>query len=220
MKKQFENLLMLSGERLTLIEVLLNFVVCIIASYILLYAYNRNARTVANKRLFSQVFPLYSIAIFGIITVIQSSLALSLGLVGALSIIRFRTAIKEPEQLIYLLMATGIAIGSAAGQLNVVGISLVFFVLAPFFRKNKVNDVLVHEDHRTLNLVVENKIADIDSFLVDLNAHFKGDIVLINMTRTMNTQSLTFTGELESLASFEHFISSTFHDTEVTYSIL
>lgn len=220
MKKQFENLLMLSGERLTLIEVLLNLAVCIIASYILLFAYNRNARTVANKRLFSQIFPLYSIAIFGIITVIQSSLALSLGLVGALSIIRFRTAIKEPEQLIYLLMATGIAIGSAAGQLNVVGISLVFFVMAPFFRKNKVSDILVHQDHRTLNLVVDSKISDIDSFIVDLKTHFKGEIVLINLTRTEKTLSFTFTGELDSLAGFEEFIASTFNDSEVSYSIL
>ena len=86
-------------------------------------------KTVSNKKLFSRIFPIYSIAIFGIITVIQSSLALSLGLVGALSIIRFRTAIKEPEQLIYLLMSTGIAIGAAAGQLNVVVISTIVFVI-------------------------------------------------------------------------------------------
>ena len=39
---------------------------------------------------------------------------LSLGLVGALSIIRFRTAIKEPEQIVYFLFITGISISTAA----------------------------------------------------------------------------------------------------------
>ena len=102
MNEELQNLLLLSAERLTMLEVIFNFSICIVSSYLLLYAYNINAQTVSNKKLFSRVFPIYSIAIFSIITVIQSSLALSLGLVGALSIIRFRTAIKEPEQLIYL----------------------------------------------------------------------------------------------------------------------
>jgi len=69
--------------------------------------------------------------------VIQSSLALSLGLVGALSIIRFRTAIKEPEQLIYLLMATGSAIGTAAGQYRLVVIATAIFVLMNILRSRK-----------------------------------------------------------------------------------
>ena len=49
-----------------------------------------------------------------IITVVKSSLALSLGLVGALSIVRFRAAIKEPEELAYLFLT--IAIGLALGR--------------------------------------------------------------------------------------------------------
>ena len=129
MNEELQNLLLLSAERLTILEVLFNFIVCIISTYLLMYVYNRNAQTVTNRKIFSRIFPLYSIAIFAIITVIQSSIALSLGLVGALSIIRFRTAIKEPEQLIYLLMSTGIAIGAAAGQLNVVISATVFFVI-------------------------------------------------------------------------------------------
>ena len=57
-----------------------------------------------------QIFPLkYDLTIlfrniFVIVITIKSSLVLSLGLVGALSIIRFRTAVKEPEQLVYYLV--------------------------------------------------------------------------------------------------------------------
>ena len=51
-----------------------------------------------------------------IITVVKSSLALSLGLVGALSIVRFRTPIKEPEELAYLFIAIAMGLGLGADQ--------------------------------------------------------------------------------------------------------
>ena len=51
-----------------------------------------------------------------IISIVKSSLALSLGLVGALSIIRFRAAIKEPEELAYLFLAISIGLGFGANQ--------------------------------------------------------------------------------------------------------
>ena len=51
-----------------------------------------------------------------IISVVKSSLALSLGLVGALSIIRFRTPVKDPEELAYIFMAIAIGLGLGADQ--------------------------------------------------------------------------------------------------------
>jgi uncharacterized membrane protein YhiD involved in acid resistance len=51
-----------------------------------------------------------------IIIVVKSSLALSLGLVGALSIVRFRAAIKSPEELVYLFFCIGIGVALGAEQ--------------------------------------------------------------------------------------------------------
>jgi len=51
-----------------------------------------------------------------VISVVKSSLALSLGLVGALSIVRFRTPVKEPEELAYLFVAIAIGLGLGADQ--------------------------------------------------------------------------------------------------------
>jgi len=48
--------------------------------------------------------------------VVKSSIALSLGLVGALSIVRFRTPIKEPEELAFLFLAISIGLGLGANQ--------------------------------------------------------------------------------------------------------
>ena len=61
----------------------------------------------------SIIFPLLTIVTVGVIATIKSSLALSLGMVGALSIVRFRTAIRRPQELVYLFLC--IAIGLALG---------------------------------------------------------------------------------------------------------
>ena len=76
--------------------------------------YLRYSNTVSNKSIISKLFFIFGISIYLIVVTIKSSIVLSLGLVGALSIIRFRTAIKEPEQIIYFLFITGIAISTAA----------------------------------------------------------------------------------------------------------
>lgn len=60
-----------------------------------------------------------------IIAIVKSSLALSLGLVGALSIVRFRAAIKEPEELAYLFLAIAIGLGFGANQRVIVLIAFV-----------------------------------------------------------------------------------------------
>ncbi len=63
----------------------------------------------------TRVFPLLTLVTIGVISVVKSSLALSLGLVGALSIVRFRAAIKEPEELVYLFLCIGVGLALGAG---------------------------------------------------------------------------------------------------------
>ena len=64
-----------------------------------------------------------------VISIVKSSLALSLGLVGALSIVRFRTAIKEPEELIYLFIAIAIGLGIGANQYYITVIAFIVIIL-------------------------------------------------------------------------------------------
>jgi Domain of unknown function (DUF4956) len=72
----------------------------------------------------TRVFPLLTLVTIGVISVVKSSLALSLGLVGALSIVRFRAAIKEPEELVYLFLCIGVGLALGAG-LPLVAVVLV-----------------------------------------------------------------------------------------------
>jgi len=83
---------------------------------VLRWHFLRFGSTLSNRGDFSLVFPFVLLTTILIITVVKSSLALSLGLVGALSIVRFRTPIKEPEELAYLFMAIALGLGLGAGQ--------------------------------------------------------------------------------------------------------
>jgi len=64
----------------------------------------------------ARVFPLLTLVTIAVIAVVKSSLALSLGLVGALSIVRFRAAIKDPEELVYLFLCIGVGLALGAQQ--------------------------------------------------------------------------------------------------------
>src|SRR5210317_1956294 len=98
--------------------------------------YLKYSNTVSNKLTTANLFFIFGISIFLIVVTIKSSIVLSLGLVGALSIIRFRTAIKEPEQIIFLLGLTAISISLAAEQFIISTISAIVFSIIVITRYN------------------------------------------------------------------------------------
>jgi uncharacterized membrane protein YhiD involved in acid resistance len=88
-------------------------------------AYVSFGQSLSNRRLFARNFLLLTVTTTLIISIVKSSLALSLGLVGALSIVRFRAAIKEPEELAFLFLAIGVGLGLGAGQALVTVVALI-----------------------------------------------------------------------------------------------
>jgi uncharacterized membrane protein YhiD involved in acid resistance len=106
-----------SPEPLSIVALVVALGVGLVLTLILRWHFQRFGSTLSNRAEFSQVFPFIAMTTILIITVVKSSLALSLGLVGALSIVRFRTPIKEPEELAYLFMTIAIGLGLGADQL-------------------------------------------------------------------------------------------------------
>ncbi len=105
------------------------------------YVYIKKARVLSNKEDFVKNFLPISMTTMFIIVVVKSSLALSLGLVGALSIVRFRTAIKEPEELGYLFLCIAIGLGNGASQYLITGIALIIILSTIFIFSSKKENV-------------------------------------------------------------------------------
>ena len=103
-------------DQLDIIPTLFSFFICVLMSFIVRDVYIKRSFSLTGKMHIGSIIPVLSAVVFLVIVVVKSSLALSLGLVGALSIVRFRTPIKEPEELVYLFLAIAIGLGYGAGQ--------------------------------------------------------------------------------------------------------
>lgn len=101
---------------LSITAMILNLIFGLGLSVLLAIYYAKFGDSLSNRSKFAPVLPLLSLITLLVISIVKSSLALSLGLVGALSIVRFRTAIKDPEELIFLFFAIAIGLGLGADQ--------------------------------------------------------------------------------------------------------
>lgn len=110
-----------------------SFLICALLSFLLGRLYVRFGNSLSNRKSFARNFLVLAITTMFIISVVKSSLALSLGLVGALSIVRFRSAIKEPEELTYLFLTIAIGLGCGAGLAILTIVAFFGFALVIWF---------------------------------------------------------------------------------------
>ena len=121
-----------SGPQVTPLAFLLLMAVSLLSSMFIAYLY---VHFYSNRATGSQVhraFPLLGISITAIFVTIQFSLPLSLGLLGALSIVRFRTPIKEPEEIGFIMLVIATSIAVATFKLSFVGVIFVVALAALF----------------------------------------------------------------------------------------
>ena len=114
-------------------EILFSLLFAFLISVFIIFVYRKTYTGVVYSKSFSLCLILLAMVTSIIIRTINSNLSLSLGMVGALSIVRFRTAIKEPIDTIYMFWAISVGIMTGAGiylvaALASVGIGLLYFV--------------------------------------------------------------------------------------------
>lgn len=131
----FEQFLSSTSPEITLLGFILNLLVTAFLAHILSIIYVRYGNTISNRHNFSRNFVLLAVTIMIVITIVKASLALSLGLVGALSIVRYRTAIKEPEELAYTFLTIALGLGMGADQIEVTTTAFAFLVAIIIIRK-------------------------------------------------------------------------------------
>lgn len=140
------------NENFSIFNYILNLSICSILLFLLKIIYVKYGTVLSNRIQLSKVLILVGVTTFIIISIVKSSLALSLGLVGALSIIRFRTAIKEPEELGYFFIAIALGLGMGANQLipTIIGfiiLTLVIILLSKTSLNNSISQNLLIRLH-------------------------------------------------------------------------
>jgi len=160
-----------SSGNISIYSLIIDLILALLLSSALGYIYVRFGTSISNRAYLARNFVLIAMTTTLIIIVVKSSLALSLGLVGALSIVRFRTAIKEPEELAFLFLTISIGLGLGADQRWITIIAAIIVILVIVGRR-----LLFHRkaDHQNLHLTISThgpEKVNLDQILAILNAH-------------------------------------------------
>ena len=123
-----------------------------------------------------------------VILAVTSNVVLSLGMVGALSIVRFRAAIKEPMEIVYLFwsVAAGIVIGAGMLPLAIVGSAIIGVILILFANKK------VHDNPYLLILNCLDETSENAALSIVKEAVKKYAV----KSKTVNSQGIEFTAEI------------------------
>ena len=134
-KQQLENFFLNSNVEINIGNFIVAIVLSAILAFLIKLTYVKISKSLNDKEHFSETFVPLAIITTLVITVVKFSLALSLGLVGALSIVRFRAAIKEPEELVYLFFIIGVGLAAGANQFFIAIIATFITILILYLRK-------------------------------------------------------------------------------------
>jgi hypothetical protein len=172
--------------QLHVIPTIFNFLFCVLMSFITREVYIRRSYSLTGKVHLGSIIPILSTVVFLVIIIVKSSLALSLGLVGALSIVRFRTPIKEPEELVYLFLAIAIGLGYAAGQLLITTIlTIAILTMITLWLSN-----LKIQKTGEYNLVINWKMADLSfETLSEKLAEVSQSLKLVRLDRSSSSNT-------------------------------
>ena len=128
--------------------VLFTIVMAFVVGVFIYWVYKKTYRGVMFSNNFALTLILMTVITAPVVVCIRNNVALSMGMVGALSIVRFRTAVKDPLDTGYMFWALTMGILLGAGQfllaaLSVVGIAAVIFILRTMLKKGEDSYLLV-----------------------------------------------------------------------------
>ena len=177
---------------INLTNLVLSLITSIICAFIVKLIYLKYAQSINNKENFSNTFILLAMTTTVVITVVKFSLALSLGLVGALSIVRFRAAIKEPEELIYLFLIIGIGLASGSNQ-YIISFMLTLSAYSIIFFENKYIKKNITYNAEILSLEISNQDFDkVKNKLEEISNTLNFTIELKSLTKLNNKLEIIY----------------------------
>ncbi len=194
-------------------------VTCILAFYIFVF-YKFVTRKTFYSKTFAMSVALIAVITAGIILAMQSSIVISLGMVGALSIIRFRTAIKDPLDLIFLFWSISVGIICGAGMYEIaVIVSLIVTVgmlILEIIPVGKASMILVvnAKEKNTEKDIIEVVKKYSKSYKVKSRNISKNGLDIVIEVRSKNEYDLA--NEVSNIQNVES-MSLLAHDGEVTF---
>lgn len=146
------------------VDIVISLLISIIVGIYIFYFYKKVYKGIMFSKMFATALIGMTVITTFIIIAITSNVILSLGMVGALSIVRFRSSIKEPVDIVYIFWAIseGIVIGSQQYVLAIIGTICISIAIAIFsyYNENMSRYILVvrynSDEQKILEVVKKN----------------------------------------------------------------
>ena len=137
----FKSSFLESVTEFSAVDVLIGMLFALIIGLFIFVVYKKTFSGIMYSTGFAMTLVGLSLVTTLVIMAVTSNVVLSLGMVGALSIVRFRTAIKEPMEIVFLFwsLATGIVIGAGMIPLAVIGSLIIGVILVLFADRRSHN---------------------------------------------------------------------------------
>lgn len=153
------------GGSITVAFVITSMIISLLMGIFIALIYRKSYQGVLFQKSFAITIVLVTLVTTMVIMVISGNLVLSLGMVGALSIVRFRAAIKDPLDIVYVFWAVGVGIANGVAYFSVsiisslfIGLSLVYFAKFPSRPKSKL---LVINCDKSAATKIENMVSKV-----------------------------------------------------------
>jgi hypothetical protein len=177
-------------SNLDMIGILLSLVTAFLIALIIVYIYRRTYNGVVYSKSFTLLLILLAMITSLVIRTITSNLALSLGMVGALSIVRYRTAIKDPIDTGFIFWAIMAGVMAGVGYYLIaivasIALGILYLIICSFEFKKVAQFLLIIKYDYSSNELVQNAIKQLPKHK------------LRNKTLYGNTIELTFDIEIK-----------------------
>ena len=188
---------------LTIADVATSLLITFVISLLIFWLYKKSFRGVLYTHSFNVSLVMVSLVTALVIMTISTNLILSLGMVGALSIVRFRTAVKDPLDIVFMFWAIAIGIANGAMQFELAIVGSFFIAIVVVILSN-----IKLQNHPYL-LVMHYKSVDEKEILIQLNKIIKSyklksktvsnDLVELTLEVRVKKHNIDFVDEISKL---------------------
>ncbi len=192
----------------SVLDTLLGLAVALVIGLFIFLIYKKTLTGVMYSSGFALTLVGLSLVTTLVIMAVTSNVVLSLGMVGALSIVRFRTAIKEPVEIVFLFwsLAVGIVIGAGMIPLAVIGSAIIGVILLLFGNRKIRNDpyliILSCVNEQAESAALETLKKQTQHYIVKSKTITANGIELTAELRAKNA-STAFVNEISALEGIE-----------------
>ena len=188
---------------LTIADMATSLLITFVISLLIFWLYKKSFRGVLYTHSFNVSLVMVSLVTALVIMTISTNLILSLGMVGALSIVRFRTAVKDPLDIVFMFWAIAVGIANGAMQFELAIVGSFFIAIVVVILSN-----IKLQNHPYL-LVIHYKSVDENEILIQLNKIIKSyklksktvsnDLVELTLEVRVKKHNIDFVDEISKI---------------------